>query len=838
MTPERWQRVAELFEAALEKEPAARASFLAEAAGGDSTLSQEVLLLLAADEKAGEFLSAGLPSPPMNPPSVPVGRRIGQYRVLSEIGHGGMGAVYRAVRDDDQYQKQVAIKLIRGGMASEYTIKRFKAERQILANLEHANIARLIDGGTTEEGAPYFSMEYVEGKPLDQYCALHHLSIPHRLELFRTVCAAVQYAHQRLVIHRDLKPSNILVTEDGTPKLLDFGIAKLLDEEVGLGLTFTGFALMTPEYSSPEQVKGEPVTTAADVYSLGMVLYELLALQRAYELKTRSTLEISRVVCQVEPKRPSAVTPRELSRQLAGDLDTIVLKAVRKEPARRYASAQELSEDIRRHLAGLPVFARGESTSYRAAKFVQRHKAAVAATALVGLSLLGGLVATVRQARIAEANRARAERRFGEVRKLANAVLFKYHDGIAKLPGSTAVRETMLNDALEYLDNLAHDSAGDISLMRELATAYEKVGHVQAGVNIGSIGDTAGALKSYQKELAIREQITSLQPASLEDRRRLASAYIEVGMTVGNTGNDKARLEMFGKAFAMYQAVAETDPTNIKYRGDLARGYWHLADASESLDEKINNFRKSATIYQDLAVANPTEYRRSAALAYKYLSTSLKKTGDLKGALDFARQALAIDEQRAASDPADTEAKLDLSYSQSQVGFALLSGSDFPGALSSFQEALKLRLEVVQADPRNAHARLMTATLQQDIAGVRAQQGDLTGALDEYLRSVDTFEALARNDSANTEIRFRTARTHSRVGGAYAALAAREQSPARGRIDWRSARSWYQRSSVALAELAAGNPSSKTYKEASEHAAQEIARCDAELARLGKTPAK
>src|SRR5216684_240638 len=447
MTPERWQRVAELFEAALEKEPAARASFLAEAAGGDSTLSQEVLLLLAADGKAGEFLSAGLPSPPMNPPSVPVGRRIGQYRVLSEIGHGGMGAVYRAVRDDDQYQKQVAIKLIRGG--------------------------------TAEEGAPYFSMEYVEGKPLDQYCALHHLSIPHRLELFRTVCAAVQYAHQRLVIHRDLKPSNILVTEDGTPKLLDFGIAKLLDEEVGLGLTFTGFALMTPEYASPEQVKGEPVTTATDVYSLGMVLYELLALRRAYELKTRSTLEISRVVCQLEPKRPSAVTSRELSRQLAGDLDTIVLKAVRKEPARRYASAQELSEDIRRHLAGLPVFARGESTSYRAAKFVQRHKAAVAATALVGLSLLGGLVTTARQARIAEANRARAERRFGEVRKLANAVLFKYHDGIAKLPGSTAIRETMLNDALEYLDNLARDSAGDLSLMRELATAYQKVGDVQ-----------------------------------------------------------------------------------------------------------------------------------------------------------------------------------------------------------------------------------------------------------------------------------------------------------------------------------------------------------------------
>jgi len=836
MTPERWQRVAKLFEAALEKEPAARAGFLAQASGADSALSEEVLRLLAADEKAGAFLSAGLPPPPRNPPvSSPVGSRVGPYRILSEIGHGGMGAVYRAVRDDDQYQKQVAIKLIRGGMASDYTVKRFKAERQILANLEHANIARLIDGGTAEEGAPYFSMEYVEGKPLDQYCALNHLSIPQRLELFRTVCAAVQYAHQRLVIHRDLKPSNILVTEDGTVKLLDFGIAKLLDEEVGLGLTFTGFALMTPEYASPEQVKGEPVTTATDVYSLGMVLYELLALRRAYELNTRSAMEVSRVVCQVEPKRPSAVTPRELSRQLAGDLDTIVLKAVRKEPARRYASAQELSEDVRRHLADLPVLARADSASYRAAKFAKRHKAAVAATGLVGLSLLGGLVTTARQARIAEANRAQAERRFGEVRKLANGLLFKYHDGIAKLPGSTAVRETMLNDALEYLDNLARDSAGDLSLLRELATAYEKVGDVQAGVNIGSVGNTAGALKSYQKQLAIREQIASLQPASLEDRRYLASAYVKVGNTLGRAGNGKAMREMCAKAFAIYQALAATEPTNIKFRGDLARGYFHLADSAESIDEKISNFRKSAVIYQELAVENP-EHRRSAALAYKYLSSSLKKSGDLQGALDVARQALAIDELRAASEPADTEAKLDRSYSQSQLGYALLASGDVRGALANMQEAVRIRLEVVQADPKNFQVRWTTTMVQEDIADVLAQLGDLTGALDEHLRASEALEALTRNDPANSDLRFRTARSYSRVAGAYAAVAASEPSSPRARIGWRSARSWYQRGSVAMAELVAGNPSNKAFKEVAEKAAQGITRCDTELSRFGKTP--
>jgi eukaryotic-like serine/threonine-protein kinase len=366
-----------------------------------------------------------------------VGRHIGPYRVLGEIGHGGMGAVYRAVRDDDQYQKQVAIKLLREGNGSDLVIERFKVERQILANLEHPNIARLIDGGTTQEGWLYFSMECVDGEPIDRHCDSHNLSTRQRLELFLTVCSAVQYAHQNLVVHRDLKPSNILVTPDGMPKLPDFGIAKLLTD-TGDARTRTGMVLMTPEYASPEQVQGAPITTASDVYSLGMLLYELLARKRAYQIETGSPVEIARVVCQVEPEKPSAVAPRPISRQLAGDLDTIVLKAIRKEPARRYASVQELSEDIRRHVSGLPVLAQGDTLGYRAGKFVGRHRVGVAAAALVLLSLVGGMLATMRQARIAEANRARAEKRFSDVRKLANWVVFDMHDAIAKLPGLNA----------------------------------------------------------------------------------------------------------------------------------------------------------------------------------------------------------------------------------------------------------------------------------------------------------------------------------------------------------------------------------------------------------------
>jgi non-specific serine/threonine protein kinase/serine/threonine-protein kinase len=838
MALERWQRVEELFEAALTKEPASRGSFLAEAVAGDADLAKEVLARLAASEEAGKSSSADhtLESRTQSG-ALPVGRRIGPYRVLSEIGHGGMGAVYRAIRDDDQYRKQVAIKLVRGGMASDFIIHRFKAERQILANLEHPNIARLIDGGTTEEGWPYFSMEYVEGQPLDQYCNSRDLSIHRRLELFRKVCSAVEYAHQRLVIHRDLKPSNILVTADGTPKLLDFGIAKLLQEESGYGATLTGFPMMTPEYASPEQVKGEAVTTATDVYSLGMVLYKLLARRRAYEIRTSSPAEISRVVCQVEPERPSAVAPPELARQLAGDLDTIALKALRKEAARRYASVQELSEDIRRHLEGLPVLARGDAASYRAAKFVGRHKAGVAATALVGLSLLGGIVMTSRQARIAEVNRARAVRRFNEVRKLANAVIFKYHDGIARLPGSTAVRQMLVNDALEYLDNLSRDSEGDVSLLRELAAAYHRVGDVQGGPNIGNVGDTSGALKSYRKVQAIWEKIASLEPGSPEDQRRLAGAYTDVGLMLARTGDHHGHLEMCRKALAIYQAVAERNP-EPKYRGDLARGYWFLADASDSTAEKISNFRKAASLYEELSVTEP-QHLRNLALSYKYLSTHLNKSGDLAGSLEVSRKALAIDERRAESDPSNTEAKLDLSFSLSQLGHTLLATGDASGGLASLREALKLRLAVAQADPKNAHARFSVAVLYQDIGDVLLERGDPTAALEEYLRAEEAFEEVARNDPVNSEFKSRAAKSYSKVGAAYALIASSEESPASQRMArWRTARSWFQRSADNWAQLGGRDHLTELYQDEPGKVAQQIARCDAELANLGNSGKK
>jgi serine/threonine protein kinase/tetratricopeptide (TPR) repeat protein len=425
-TPEvtaiRWQKIKGLFGEALELDAAARKAFLDQTCDGDASLRREVDSLLAASEPVTESGGQGTTSEPDRM----VGRRLGAYEILKLVGSGGMAAVYLAIRADDQYRKRVAIKLIHPGQEKEAVCRRFRNERQTLAALDHPNIVKLLDGGTTEEGFPYLVMDYVEGRPIDDYCDRHKLAIEERLRLFRMACGAVEHAHQSRVIHRDLKPSNIFVTADGTPKLFDFGIAKLLNPEYSAGnvlLTQTGMHHMTPAYASPEQVKGEAITYASDIYSLGVVLYELLTGHRPYRFKSYRQAELEQVICETEAERPStAVTlvesdqgpegssahlitpesvsrtrggqPEKLRRQLRGDLDNIVLKALHKEPEQRYSSVQEFSEDIERHLEHRPVKARPNTLRYRTRKFIRRRKMEVLGSSVV-LALAAGLAYSV-----------------------------------------------------------------------------------------------------------------------------------------------------------------------------------------------------------------------------------------------------------------------------------------------------------------------------------------------------------------------------------------------------------------------------------------------------------
>lgn len=427
MEPDRWQQVKGALGDAMALSGPGRAAYLERLGASDPALRAELESLLRADQDAGSsFL--GSPAAALLEKSSPAnqyaGRRLGPYRLLEEIGSGGMGEVYRAERVDQEYVHQVAVKLVRAGADAQFLGPRLRVERQILATFQHPNIARLLDGGTTEEGIPYLVMELIEGEPITDYCDRHRLGLDARLQLFLVTCSAVQYAHQRAVIHRDLKPSNVLVTADGTPKLLDFGIAKILESgavPVRGDLTVNAVRLLTPDYASPEQLKGDPVTAASDAYSLGVILYELLTGTKPYT-RTRVTQAAPAAVPNPMPARPSLAvrgrdeagalrreSPEGLSRHLHGDLDNIVLMALRQEPERRYATVDRLAEDIRRYLEHQPVSARAPTLKYRAAMFGKRHKVGVAVTALTALLLIAGMVVTLRETFIARAALARAQ---------------------------------------------------------------------------------------------------------------------------------------------------------------------------------------------------------------------------------------------------------------------------------------------------------------------------------------------------------------------------------------------------------------------------------------------
>src|SRR5215470_5012884 len=485
MNPERWRRIEELFRTAVDRPAVERDLYLTRVCSGDEELRREVLSLIARDTSE-DFIQEPIASAALSftvePKDDLTEERIGPYRVTRLIGRGGMGAVYEAERDAEQFQQQVAIKIIKRGMDTDFVRDRFLLERQILASLDHPHIARLFDGGVTQDGLPYFVMEFVAGEPITTYCRRRRLSVNKKLQLFRKVCSAVQHAHQKLVIHRDLKPSNILIAEDGAPKLLDFGIAKLLSPDVSQSHTRTEAALrlMTPEYASPEQARGQAVATTTDVYSLGVVLYELLTERRPREFKTYLPGEIERAFHGAEIKEPSKVVSRNtgagarLARSLAGDLDNIVLMAMCKEPERRYQSVEQFSEDIRRHLAGMPVLARKDTFVYRTGKFIRRHKAGVAILALLIVLAVAMAVLAARIAR--ERDRANQEAATAQAVTQSLVAMFEVTDPGKARGNVITARELLDQGAKKVVRELKNQPAVQAKLLDTIGQLYENIG--------------------------------------------------------------------------------------------------------------------------------------------------------------------------------------------------------------------------------------------------------------------------------------------------------------------------------------------------------------------------
>jgi eukaryotic-like serine/threonine-protein kinase len=619
VTPERWRQVKAVLDGALEKRPAERAAFVATACEDDSELRREVESLLVYELESTDFIEEPLFGRfTGGPVGLAEGQRVGPYRIVREIGRGGMGAVYLAARADEELDQRVALKLVGLGSAAEI-VRRFRAERQILAHLVHPNIARFLDAGTAEDGRPYFVMEYVEGRPIDEYVG--KLPLRERLALFREVCAAVHFAHQNLVVHRDLKPGNILVTGDGAPKLLDFGIAKLLDPGgTDPGLSELGLRPMTLKYASPEQVRGEPITTASDVYSLGVLLHVLLTGRSPYAAAADDRPALERAILQGETVRPSQIVEkREEARRLAGDLDTIVLRAMDPEPGRRYASAEQLAADVQRHLDGLPVLARKNTAGYRMGKFVRRHKLGVTAAAAMLLLILGFSVAVTLLWQRAQRERDRAEAVSGFLEEL-----FAKADPSQSRGETVTVREALDRGRQQIAGGLQAAPETRASLMETMGRVYRSLGlHEQArplleeslrirrrtGQNPVDLAGTEINLALALQEMGEKSEAEPLLREGLEIlRRHGATATLEYAAGLNNLGgllkekgDYKAAEALFREALSLKQRIPKSDR-------EVARAYNNLGDvryAQGDLTAAEPYFRKALAMRRRLFGSEP-----------------------------------------------------------------------------------------------------------------------------------------------------------------------------------------------------------------------------------------
>jgi hypothetical protein len=740
---DRWQRVKELFAAALESDPAKRRALLDEACAGDNELRAEVESLLQAHEESGDFIeqpaAAALESPP--PPDW-IGRRVGAYRIVGALGSGGMSEVFRAVRADDEYHKEVAVKILRTGCETQFLIERFKSEKRMLAALDHPNIAGILDGGSTDDGVPYLVMDLINGRPIDQYCRESHLPTRQRLELFQQLCSAVQYVHQHLMVHADLKCSNILVTDSGSVRLLDFGVSELISATAGHRPR--GVLAFTPEYASPEQLRGDVVSTASDVYSLGVVLHQLL------------TGELPAVRVPLPP-----------------DLDAIVQTALRESPAHRYPSVQQFNLDIERHLQGFPVSCRPATLPYSLIKFCGRHRTGIAVLGAFVLCLIAGIVAASWEAHVARQERARAERHFADVRKLASIFMFDLYDAIQNLPGSTEARHMLVLNSLKYLDGLAAESTGNATLQRELATAYEKVADVQGGYRQANIGDAAGAIESYRKALAIRlalppdrevrrellrnygkfgevlagsgdsagaiansrlalaiaEELAEQAGSTLQDRRNLGSVYVSLGWQIARSGQTERGLLLMNQGTAQFESLVDADPADSRSRHHAAVAYGRMGEILIGLqryNDALTFHSKQQQFAHALSVAEPTsaELRTLESYALLGMATVLSKRGAAQDAL--LKQTEASNTLRALfdADAKDTEARYNAAFALSEVSATLALMGQLQAAELKLQDALAI-IEPLAAgdDPAMGHARELQATASKRLAQITARRG-------------------------------------------------------------------------------------------------------------------
>ncbi len=750
------------------------------------------------------------------------GQTFGVYRVVREIGYGGMGAVYLAERSDGKFEQKVALKLLKREMNTEPLRRRFQQEREILASLDHPNIARLLDAGATDDNIPYLAMEYVDGISISDFCNRNDNDLNQRLDLFREVCLAVDFAHRNLVVHRDLKPSNILVTSEGVPKLLDFGISKFVSAEVG-GVdpaTITNLGVMTPSYASPEQLQNKSVSTATDIYSLGVILYEMLSGHRPFETKEGDLKEAFDAVIEIDPPPPSsmieadsntigrtgqanaAIKPANASvieprvgrpevdtgansqrhtsaqhigvsaHSIRGDLDNIVLKALRKESERRYLSAEKFAADIHRHQRGLPVAARPNTLSYRAEKFFKRNKASAVAAILILIAVIAGMIATLWQARVANAERVKAERRFNDVRELANSFLFKLGPKIETLPGSTEARRELVTLALEYLDRLSQEAGDDPELQRELAAAYEMVGRVQGDPLSPNLGDFEGAAKSFEKAFEIRKTLFDNDPTNLTAMSDMASSYGNISNILIQLGTTEKVDEFFQRSLALRKEVVHRDPGSFDARKDLAvalRGQGLLNYTNAKYKDAVINYNEARSIYEQLLKEQPenVEIAENQAFLFIDIGVSVGWDDDLRTAEESLQRGLDLLIALARQYPNNQKLQRSLMQAYNHRGSSTIETGDHGKAVYEYAKSVEIAKRISEADPLNFRAKWDVVTMERNYADALSMAGRNKEALQTLDSTLETAVELSKKDPNNTRnlyeiatIQLKTAESH------------------------------------------------------------------------------
>jgi eukaryotic-like serine/threonine-protein kinase len=808
MTPEDWKIVKQAFNEAVELPVTERDAFLEAKFNGQSDLRAEVEKMLAADEASDQddTLEENAYTVLSEKSLTEHPERIGHYKIIREIGRGGMGAVFEALRETPDFKQKVALKIIKRGMDTDAILSRFHHERQILASLQHQNIAGFIDGGMTEDGLPFYAMEYIEGTDIETYCRREGLTIDERLEIFLKVCEAVQYAHQNFIAHRDLKPNNILITNDKTVKLLDFGIAKVLSSDGGLNEktgTVTEFRMMTPAYASPEQVRGEKVGVQSDIYSLGVILYELLTGRKPFDFKNLRPDEAVKMICESDPLKPSAVktalykaddptNPADLStvgslettiknenpkseipnpKSLRGDLDNIILKSLQKMPERRYASVEQFAEDLRRYLKGLPVSARPDTFSYRASKFLKRHRAAAVAGSLIFAALVAGLIATLYQTSVAQAERLRAEKRFAEVRKLANNVVFKYHDAIADLPGSTEAREMLVKDATEYLDNLARDAEDNPELQHELARAYMKIGNVQGSVYTANLGNSEESLKSYEKSIRIFESLLKTYPENVEYLKTYIQALDQKTLLAVRLYRWREAERTGEKMLAAARRLSGIEPSNVEHRTVLARSFQTMGDAvkfSRGYPEAIEWFERARAASEDLLTAKPGDetITRNLVVPVQRIGTTSEYQAEIlkeTGAPAEEIEKLYERAERMHLRSYEIARELKRRFPEKQMydryigaiginyGTALARNGKGTEGIPLIETACANFRKTAAGDPKNSEAKRDISECLQYLAFARDAAGNSAGAIEANRESIRILEEITVKDPTNFE---------------------------------------------------------------------------------------